>query len=189
MNVACPTCSSHYVLPPALLGPDGARIHCPACGHPFVVSSEGLVSIGRLATDAMTDPTPYASPLSRPPMPEPERDLPPPVEWTRSLEQRLAAERRLAGEGGLAVEVARPQPVAAAPGRRAHEALRAIDDPPGSLRRATAHGVLFSHFGPALVEAYERGRDQGGEAACDEFRRALTESTGIDLTPPPGDSA
>jgi len=41
MPVTCPHCSTRYVLPKALLGPGGARVRCPRCREPFVVTAEG----------------------------------------------------------------------------------------------------------------------------------------------------
>ena len=45
MNVTCPSCTAHYLLPAALLGREGARVRCPACGQRFRVSPEGEVSL------------------------------------------------------------------------------------------------------------------------------------------------
>lgn len=41
MNVTCPGCATTYLLPETLLGRDGARVRCPACGHRFVVTPTG----------------------------------------------------------------------------------------------------------------------------------------------------
>ena len=38
MIVTCPSCTDAYRLPESLLGPGGARVRCPRCGHTFVVA-------------------------------------------------------------------------------------------------------------------------------------------------------
>ena len=38
MIVSCPSCTNAYRLPESLLGPGGARVRCPRCGHAFVVA-------------------------------------------------------------------------------------------------------------------------------------------------------
>ena len=40
MTVSCPHCSSPWWLPARLLGPGGARVRCPGCGHRFEVGAE-----------------------------------------------------------------------------------------------------------------------------------------------------
>lgn len=40
MTVQCPQCATRYLLPDHLLGPRGARVRCPGCGHRFDVTRE-----------------------------------------------------------------------------------------------------------------------------------------------------
>jgi len=41
--IHCPSCHAGYLLPGHLLGSQGARVTCPACGHAFSVERDGLV--------------------------------------------------------------------------------------------------------------------------------------------------
>jgi predicted Zn finger-like uncharacterized protein len=40
--IACPNCSTGYLLPEHLVGPGGARVRCPRCQHLFAVDVDGL---------------------------------------------------------------------------------------------------------------------------------------------------
>ena len=63
------------------------------------------------------------------------------------------------------------------------EALRALDDPPGSLALAEAEGRLFSGYGPALIGAFETlARESAGEDLAAVFRDALFDVAGLDLS-------
>lgn len=42
MIIACPNCSTGYLLPEHLVGPGGARVRCPRCQHLFAVDVDGL---------------------------------------------------------------------------------------------------------------------------------------------------
>lgn len=42
--VACPHCSTRYLLPDSLLGSAGARVKCPNCMQAFLVSPSGAAS-------------------------------------------------------------------------------------------------------------------------------------------------
>ena len=43
MQVNCPKCATHYLLPDSLLGPGGARVKCPRCREPFVVEPPAVI--------------------------------------------------------------------------------------------------------------------------------------------------
>lgn len=57
MTVQCPQCQTRYLLPDHLLGPRGARVRCPGCGHRFEVmpgADAGDVPAGESQTEAAT---------------------------------------------------------------------------------------------------------------------------------------
>jgi len=60
MIIACPHCSTGYLLPAHLLGPGGARVRCPRCHQPFAVDREGEVA----ETQAVPVPPPGTTTLT-----------------------------------------------------------------------------------------------------------------------------
>lgn len=55
MTVQCPQCQTKYLLPDHLLGPRGARVRCPGCGHRFDVARGEGTSVPEAATRATAD--------------------------------------------------------------------------------------------------------------------------------------
>lgn len=55
MIVSCPSCTNAYRLPESLLGPGGARVRCPRCGHAFVVA-EVPAPTGAVVAEATPGP-------------------------------------------------------------------------------------------------------------------------------------
>ncbi|HVP14597.1 MAG TPA: zinc-ribbon domain-containing protein [Terriglobales bacterium] len=74
MIVACPSCSTGYLLPEELMGSGGARVRCPRCGQPFTVAPGGRVEASRSA-EPPSSPVSSASP--EPPPPRESLDMAP----------------------------------------------------------------------------------------------------------------
>jgi predicted Zn finger-like uncharacterized protein len=69
MTVTCPDCRTEYLLPDHLMGPRGARVRCPQCGHKFVVRREGqegqeAPADATTQAEASPPPTPESRPVS-----------------------------------------------------------------------------------------------------------------------------
>jgi len=60
MIVACPDCSTGYLLPEHLVGPGGARVRCPRCQRLFAVDAAGRP---RAASATGPEPAPPEPPL------------------------------------------------------------------------------------------------------------------------------
>ncbi len=43
LPIECPACATRYLLPPSLLGDDGAKVRCPSCRREFAVDAGGAV--------------------------------------------------------------------------------------------------------------------------------------------------
>jgi predicted Zn finger-like uncharacterized protein len=69
MIVACPRCSTGYLLPEELMGSGGARVRCPRCGEPFTVAPGGAGA----ASAAVNTPSAASS---REPAPAPRDSSP-----------------------------------------------------------------------------------------------------------------
>ena len=161
MIVACPNCSTGYLLPEHLVGPAGARVRCPNCQHLFAVGVDG-----QLCESA---PAPVSPPSARP-LEVVEEEIPaaaatPPV---------TTAEPEIGAESGTEEHLAVARAVL---GQLAAHKGEAIE-------RAQAERRFFAEFGPALMVAYETYRRRAGEGADPSaFRAALRERWGVELVP------
>ncbi len=173
LNVACPNCSTRYLLPDHLMGPGGARVHCPTCGRTFSVPRE------------------EASEPAREPAVKPE-----PARGLRGEPAARAEQARGPGSVPTSGAEAAPAPAAdAAPVAReapdaspsAHEIARAVLENLAAqhgvaITDAAARGRLFAEFGPAVLAAYDEYRRRvGREGARAPFRAALRERWGVEL--------
>ena len=116
MIIACPNCSTGYLLPEHLVGPGGARVRCPRCQHLFAVDADGLPRITPASTPEATLPGPPLEAVEQPAVaasPSAEG----PLAVARAVLDQLAAregdaierarvERRLFAEFGPALMVA-----------------------------------------------------------------------------------
>ena len=57
MTAQCPQCQTKYLLPDHLLGPRGARVRCPGCGHRFDVVPGSDASDAAPSGEPLTDAT------------------------------------------------------------------------------------------------------------------------------------
>lgn len=163
MIVACPNCSTGYLLPEHLVGPGGARVRCPRCQHLFTVGIDG-----QLRESSPTVPAPGSPP--------PER----PIETVEEIPAAAATPP---------VTTAEPE-IGAGPGTEEHLAVaRAVlgqlaAHKGEAIERAQAERRFFAEFGPALMVAYETYRRRAGEGADPSaFRAALRERWGVELVP------
>lgn len=157
MIIACPHCSTGYLLPENLMGPGGARVRCPRCQQVFAVGPDG-----RAKAAASSAP---ASSLAPEPALEVKEELP-----ASSLAAPAAPIASPAGVEPLGVARAVLAELAAREGE--------------ALEQARDERRLFAAFGPALMEAYEVYRHRvGQDADPSAFREALRERWGVELLP------
>lgn len=155
MIIACPNCSTGYLLPEHLVGPGGARVRCPRCQYLFAVGVDGQ---------------PREPALPAPGTPPPERPLEAVEETPAAAATPPPAEAKPVAEGALAVA------------RMVLDQLAVHEGE--ALERARAEHRLFSKFGPALMLAYETYRRRvGQDADPSAFRTALRERWGVELVP------
>jgi predicted Zn finger-like uncharacterized protein len=154
--IACPNCSTGYLLPEHLVGPGGARVRCPRCQHLFAVDVDGLPRVPAA-------PTPGAEAAPAPGEP--------PVETAEAGGTTpAAAPGAPPPEGALAVARAVLEQLAVHEGE--------------AIERARAEHRFFAEFGPALMVAYETYQRRAGEGADPgAFRKALHERWGLELVP------
>lgn len=67
MIIACPACSTRYVVPDAAIGIDGRTVRCAKCRHSWFQEGPEL---------ELADPVPAAAAAAAPPVPEPTRTAP-----------------------------------------------------------------------------------------------------------------
>ena len=163
MIIACPNCSTGYLLPEHLVGPAGARVRCPRCQFLFAVGVDG-----QPREPALSEPAPGSPPPERP------------------LE---AVEEMPAVAATSPITTAAPE-IGAEPGVEGHLAVaRAVLDELAvhegeAIERAQAGRRFFAEFGPALMVAYETYRRRAGAGADPSvFRTALRERWGVELVP------
>jgi len=198
--IACPSCSTGYMLPEHLVGPGGARVRCPRCQELFEVDADGIPRIG--APVAPVAPAiPVASVESAPVEAAPAEvasravgqiaDSAAPARSAAPAPPReAAAEAAPPAPAGppleLVEEPARPEaPAGDEPLAIARAVLGQLAEREGeAFARARAGHRLFTEFGPALMEAYETCRRRAGaDAAPAAFRQALRERWGVELVP------
>jgi predicted Zn finger-like uncharacterized protein len=157
MIIACPHCSTGYMLPENLMGPGGARVRCPRCQQVFAVGRDG-----RAKAAASSPPV---TPLAPEPALEVKEELP--------ASSQAAPAAPAASPTGV-------EPLAVARAVLAELAAREGE----ALEQARAEQRLFAAFGPALMEAYEAYRRRAGQDADPSaFREALRERWGVELLP------
>jgi predicted Zn finger-like uncharacterized protein len=157
VQVRCPSCRAEYEFPERLMGPEGARVACPACGTRFRVA--------RLPVSAETI-EPLVMERREPAIAEPPAvPGPTPV---------VAAAPAAADERADARNVA-------------EWSLRSLDPERERIRRAAEAGRLFAEFGPALLDAFDRFasssacRTYGPRACRETFARAVRDRLGVTL--------
>jgi len=189
MTIACPFCTTRYLLPDHLLGPGGARVRCPSCHRSFVVPADAARPEAH---------EPEVAPLSGAPArvhagdahgaaaasgggegARTEGTLPPiaPVPSRGHSVKSRGAETPAAGDAPAATDHA----------AIARAVLAALAEHHGAaIETAAASGRLFSEFGPDVFAAYDDYRRRVGKGASAEaFRAALRERWNVDL-PSPG---
>lgn len=154
MTIHCPHCLTGYELPRNLMGEHGSRVRCPACQGVFVVLPEGAERV----------PAGAGPPSHR---------------------EATSDERSGGSDAGVGSQVPGGEPTAYEPSVVAGAVLDVMVDFLGdSLRRSRARGTVLSDHGPAIIAVWEEYRRRVGEdAPAAEFRCALKERVGIDLTP------
>ena len=163
MIIACPNCSTGYLLPEHLVGPGGARVRCPRCQRLFAVGVDGQPREPALAAPA-------------PGSPAPER----PIDAVEEAPAFAATPPVTIAESGIEAE-----PEAAGHLAIARAALEQLAVHEGeAIERAQAERRFFAEFGPALMVAYETYRRRAGAGADPSaFRTALRERWGVELVP------
>ena len=162
MTIHCPHCLTGYELPRNLMGEHGSRVRCPACQGVFVVLPDGEEeSVAAAPPEAPTD-VPVAAPY-----------VP------------LAEATPRAGSGDTGGE--EPESVLSPydPALVASAVLDVMVDFLGdSLTRSRERGTVLSDHGLAIFAVWEEYRRRAGrDAPAAEFRHALKQRVGIDLTP------
>ena len=161
MIIACPNCSTGYLLPEHLMGPGGVRVRCPRCQHLFAVGVDG-------------QPREPAQPATG--TPPPER----PLEVVAEAPAVAATPPVTTAEPGTEAEPGAEGRLAVA--RAVLEQLAVHEGE--AIERAQAEHRFFDEFGPALMVAYETYRRRAGEGAGPSaFRTALRERWGVELVP------
>jgi predicted Zn finger-like uncharacterized protein len=159
--IACPDCSTGYLLPEHLVGPGGARVRCPRCQHLFAVDVDGL-------------PRTPVAPADESALPER------PLETVEEPPAAASAPRVAVAAPAIEAESAAEGPLAVA--RDVLDQLAVHEG--GAIERARTERRLFAEFGPALMVAYETyGRRAGAGADPGAFREALRERWGVELVP------
>ena len=175
MIIACPNCSTGYLLPEHLVGPAGARVRCPRCQLLFAVGVDG-----RFREPALPEPAP-GNPASERPLEAVEE-----VPAAAATSPVMTAEPEVEAEPGVGAE----SEAGAEPEAEGHLAVaRAVLDEFAvhegeAIERAQAERRFFAEFGPALMVAYESYRRRAGAGADPSaFRMALRERWGVELVP------
>ena len=164
MIIACPHCSTGYLLPENLMGPGGARVRCPRCQQVFAVGADGGARPAASSAPA----------AARAPEPALEVKEEPPAS------SQVAPAAPVAAPAAPVASPAGVEPLAVARAVLAELAAREGE----ALEKARDERRLFAAFGPALMEAYEAYRRGAGQAADPSaFRDALRERWGVDLLP------
>ena len=200
ITVECPHCSSRYRLPLNLLGPGGARVHCPACGESFVVSPDGdpveaagTPSIPPSApeTAATTHAEARGSVGGAKPVESPDPVLAMPA--GEGGAPNASDDRRNGGSSPDDLEATAPaEPKAVTDTEAGFETwsesiiARAVVEPlvphASSLREAQARGRLLAEAGPLLLEVFDDYRRRAGpRARIAAFHDALRAALGIEL--------
>ena len=192
LTVGCPHCSSRYRLPLPLMGPGGARIHCPTCWESFVVSPDGVSSpdFGDAEGASFSAGDAPTQEHAEPTIPEMEAessanlDVPAmePGPSSKFEEQALDPEpssnfeeRALGPESSSHLEACSEEVIARA-------VVEELTPHAHSMREAQARGRLLAEAGPLLLEAFDAYRRRAGPGAgIAAFHDALSASVGIEL--------
>lgn len=158
MIIACPACSTRYVVPDSAIGVDGRTVRCAKCRHSWYQDGSLPADLPQVA---VADPVAEQRPASPPPAPPPPAAPPAP-----EPDRYVAPEAELAeAPVGYAVPAAEaPPPVYEDDGdhRYSDEARSSFDfEPPfqprrNRLRMWTMAAVLFAVVALAAVAAVAR---------------------------------
>lgn len=182
--VACPACSTGYILPEELIGSGGARVRCPQCGRTFVVEPNE-------ARDAAGSHVP-AEDAREQAMEGPEvrtHDAAVPdgaaealVPGSRDTEAGRESREIPAGARSIAPDAA-PEQSADDAERLANDTLDALAGRLGeSVAHAASEGRLFAEHGPEIMASFDAWRRAAGRDADPAvFRAALKARWGVDL--------
>ena len=188
VQVRCPSCRAEYEFPERLMGPEGARVVCPACGTRFRVA--------RLPVSGEPDAgEPPAAPEHAPVAPATRDERVSAIAPAAGDNTRVSATAPAAGNNtrdpatapAAGDEWADPQNVAG-------WLLAPLDPERERIRRAAEAGRLLAEFGPVLVDAFDRFasspacRTQEPRARREAFAGAVRERLGVTLPLAPEDA-
>ncbi len=150
MIIACPACSTRYVVPDSAIGVDGRTVRCAKCRHSWFQAGSELAAADLAAPPALAHPVPPKAPVATPapePAPETADDPEPTPPLAPSLATPPAARRA-------------PRPVPAPRKADGPEESRSpfAHEPPFRARRNparlwTAAAVLFALTVAAMIGA------------------------------------
>jgi predicted Zn finger-like uncharacterized protein len=190
VQVRCPSCRAEYEFPERLMGPEGARVVCPACGTRFRVARlpvSGEPDVSRPPASPEPAPVAAAAPAAR--------------DERVSAMAPAAGDERVSAMAPAAGDNKRDPAMAPAAGDEwadprnvAEWLLGPLDPERERIRRAAEAGRLLAEFGPVLVDAFDRFasspacRTQEPRARREAFARAVRDRLGVTLPLAPEDA-
>lgn len=123
MIIACPACSTRYVVPDASIGPEGRTVRCAKCRHSWFQDGPTLTDLAASAPAPKPAP-PRPAPPAQAPSPQtaaPQTAAPTPAanEGAQAENRRFVKERSAEAEEGFAESappaISTPQPVVMPP--------------------------------------------------------------------------
>lgn len=111
MIIACPACSTRYVVPDSAIGVDGRTVRCAKCRHSWFQEGAELALAQGAAPLASVAAAPPAAPPPPPPPPAPEPESPPAPEPAMADDGVDVAEDPIAAEEPPLASMAEPPAV------------------------------------------------------------------------------